>query len=301
MPSTNVDLPFGLLWSSSNGQALPFGRVSQFSSSDSLSLEHVPAESEHVESPGPPQPLYEVFPEPKRERRVRFWKKKRKTFVVRGGGGAEPVATMVWHKFRPPRVEMNERPYGNPSKRATIAFKRDWTLREPLRQTRSVLVHNTDGREYTWLLDENSRGLSDAFVLELVPSMNGIPIVRGQQHDHLAILTFEDDDPPHDPPSFARRPRLNRAFLTIRVAEEDEAKIRTTCDLCVVSVLFLLAQMKERLEPRLGGAPIINSPPAGPRLLSPLRDLYDMITLPLRPSLETPHHVTVTPATPPAH
>lgn len=128
---------------------------------------------------------------------------------------------------------------------------------------------------------------------QLVPSRDGIPIVDRQQRDQLAVLTFEDDNPPLVQLGHPRRSRLDRAFLTIRVAEEDEAKIRAMCDLCVVSVLFLLAQMKDRLEPPpRGEAVAMNSPPAGPRLLSPLRELYDMITLPLRPSTDASQHAT---------
>ncbi|KZV71124.1 hypothetical protein PENSPDRAFT_415266 [Peniophora sp. CONT] len=283
--ATNVDLPGGLLWSSSNGQALPFG----CSSTDSLSLEHVPPEP--VESPAPPQPLYVVFPKPRR--RMRFWRKKRKTYIVRGDGGAEPVATIVWPAFRPPRVEMTAASRCDPRHRPAIGLKRAWTRGRVFRETMSVLVRNCDGREYVWLLDEAGRGLSDSFFLELVPSRDGLPMVQARQTNQLATLAFEDDDPLPTQPGHFRRPRLDRAFLTVRAAEEDEEKIRAVCDLCVVSVLFLLAQMRDRLEPPVGGAPPTESPQAGPRLLlSPLRELYDMITLPLRPSLDASHHAT---------
>lgn len=118
-------------------------------------------------------------------------------------------------------------------------------------------------------------------------------MARERLQDQLAILTFEDDDPHPVQPGYVRRPRLDRAFLTVKAAEEEEDKIRAVCDLCLVSVLFLLAQMRDRLEPHSGGAQVTANPtPAGPRLLSPLRELYDMITFPLRPSTDASQHVT---------
>lgn len=137
MPGTNVDLPVGLLWSSSNGQALPFSRVSQCSSTDSLSLEYAP--SEPVESPkAHHQPLYVVFPDPKRRRSVRFWKRKRKTYIVRGGGGAEPVATIVWPEFHAPEVEMAGGLAYDRGRGPSIHLRRSWDRRRPLQQRKSA-------------------------------------------------------------------------------------------------------------------------------------------------------------------
>ncbi|KAI0033477.1 hypothetical protein K488DRAFT_69875 [Vararia minispora EC-137] len=248
-----------------------------------------PASTESSAAPRTPatRPLYVVHTEHRRAR----WPRRLRTFVSRGDSAAAGarVATIFWPASRAGRaaVELAHGARGRIEIEGWRGWMRGrwrWRWGGARDEQRAVVVQGMRGTRYVWILVETAPddAADDDFKLQLVPTDAARPPSASvRDEDCMAVLEFDDDDPPPALPPHVRKPRLDRALLTIRVREDNEARLRELRDLSVVSAIFALARVDFRLLLH-----IPQPPPRldSPRLLSPLDMLLPNFGFGTRPS-----------------